>query len=148
MSLQKFVSPLRIKLHSSRILGSFIIASHCGALVLSLVSAPLWAGILISAGIIYSLVNSLKRHGLLGDQTAISDLVWDDNNEWLVTTRGGEEQHAQLLLPVYLHTRIVILNFRIHNRRRPLVILPDVLDRESFRKLRVRLQLEQYRLDN
>jgi hypothetical protein len=145
MSSQKSVVPLRINLRGSRILAGFIMLSHGGAIVLSLASLPLWIGTLFSAGIVYSLVYLLKRHGLLRGPNAITILVWDSNDEWLIITEDGKEYHATLQKPVYLHARIVILNFIVNNRHRPIILLPDVLDRESFRRLRVRLQLEQYK---
>ena len=141
MSSQKSVSPLRINLHGSRILATFILLSHGGAIILSLVSLALWLGALLSVGIGCSLVYLLKRHGLLSGADTITVLVWDSNDEWLVITQDGGEHRVFLQEPIYLQAWIVILNFTINNRRRPIIILPDVLDRESFRQLRVRLQL-------
>jgi len=143
MSSQRSVTSLRINLRRSRILAGFILVSHGGAIVLSLVSLPLWQGTVLSLVIVLSLIYLLKRHGLLPGADTITCLMWDNNNDWLVITRSGKEYHASLQRPVYLQVRVVILNFKINKRRRPIIILPDMVDRESFRQLRVRLQLDQ-----
>ena len=97
----------------------------------------------MSAGMGVSLVYLLRRHGLLPDANTIVLMAWGSNNEWLVVTRDGREFSASLQKPIYLQAWIVILIFILNDQRRPIIILPDALDRDSFRRLRVRLQLDQ-----
>jgi toxin CptA len=143
MSSRKSVTPLRINLRRSHILAGFILVFHGGAIVLSLVSLPLWQGSALAVATAMSLGYLLRRHGLLPGADTITLLIYDNNKDWLVITRAGTQYQASLQQPVYLQAWVVILNFRIDNRRRPIIILPDMIDPESFRRLRVSLQLNQ-----
>ena len=147
MSYQESVVPLRIKPRRSRILTGFIIFTHGGAVPLSLMSLPLWAGLVLSSGIVCSLVYTLNRHVLMHGRNAITDLIWDSNGDWRLLTRDGGNHDARLLKSSYLHARMVVLNFAVDGRNRSVILLSDSLDPETFRKLRVRMQLEQYRAE-
>jgi hypothetical protein len=98
-------------------------------------------GALAAIGIVYSLVYSLNRHVLMTVDDAITELTWESNGEWLVVMRNGTRLSAQLLQSAYLHARLVILNFALNGRNRSVILLPDTLDPDTFRRLRVRLQL-------
>jgi len=116
--------------------------------ILSLLSLPLWAGLVLSAVIVCSLVYALNGHVLMHGRNAITDLIWDSDGDWRLTMRDGKNHQAQLLKSSYLHNRLVILNFTVDSHRRSVILLPDTLDQDTFRRLRVRMQLEQYKAEN
>lgn len=70
--------------------------------------------------------------------------VWEGDSYWSLTDRRGECVSASLSGQTYVHPRLVILNFKLPGRRRPLavVIPPDALPADVHRRLRVRLRLE------
>lgn len=148
MSLQESVIPLQLRPHRSRWLAGFILFSHGGAILLALISLPLWAALLLSLGIAYSLVYTLNQHVLMRDPDTVSELIWDSNGDWRLIARNGTSINAQLLKSTYLHAKIVILNFVVNSRNRSIILLPDALDPDSFRRLRVRMQLEKFKTEN
>ena len=141
MSSQESAPTLRIRPRRSAILTGFVIFTHGGAIICLLLSLPFWMGALAAIGIVYSLVYSLNRHVLMTVDDAITELTWESNGEWLVVMRNGTRLSAQLLQSAYLHARLVILNFALNGRNRSVILLPDTLDPDTFRRLRVRLQL-------
>jgi len=116
--------------------------------MLLFISLPLWTGLLLSLGVIGSLIYTLNRHVLMRSKNAITNLTWNGNGDWVLFTRDGKSLNARLQKSTYLHARLVILNFKIGNRNQSLVLLSDNLDPETFRRLRVRLQLEKYKMEN
>ncbi len=96
--------------------------------------------------------------------------VWHAEGHWTLTLGDGRELPAQLLATTYVTPALVVLNFRLGTgeggvsprglaswRRavarpatllpwtiRSLVLLPDNLDPDLLRRLRVRLRLEGY----
>lgn len=72
-------------------------------------------------------------------------LVWMQGNHWLLL-RGGTQLEARLLDDSIRTSWLVILNFRIVSALRPslvsVVIWPDSLPAEMFRRLKVRLRVE------
>lgn len=101
-------------------------------------------GLLISVGVVYSLGNALKQHVLMHGQNSITELIWDINGKWRLLAQDGKRLNVRLLGSTYLHTRIVVLNFDVDGSKRSFILLPDALDPDTFRKLRVRLQIEKH----
>jgi toxin CptA len=72
---------------------------------------------------------------------AVREAVWGDDG-WEVTLGSGARHPARLTASTFVGPRLVVLNFRC-----PfwpgcsLVLLPDGLDAETLRRLRVRLRL-------
>jgi toxin CptA len=135
-------STLHIRLRPSRVLALVLLFMHGGAMAV-MVPAGLspWLTLLISAGIVTSLVHTLKAHALLRARNAVVQLVWDAEGEWTLLTAAGQSFKARLLPTTYLHPHVVILNFRRDHRwgSRAVVVLPDAVDADTFRRLRVRL---------
>ena len=144
MSSQKSVTPLRINRRRSRLLAGFILTTHGGAVVLLLVSLPVWAGVLLSAGVMTSLVYTLNRHVLLRGPTAYVDLNWDSEGNWTLLDRGGKAHQARLLRSSCLYVSLVILNFEVERRNHSVILLPDAIDKDTLRRLRVRLNIEKH----
>lgn len=144
MSSQRSVTLLRINRRRSRLLTGFILTTHGGALVLSLISLPLWAGLLLSAGVMTSLVHTLNRHVLLRGPNAFVELNWDGEGNWTLLDRDGKTHRARLLRSTYLHVSLVILNFEVNRRNHSVILLPDAIDKDTLRRLRVRLNIEKH----
>jgi hypothetical protein len=80
-----------------------------------------------------------------GDQA----LVWEEGNRWRLTLRSGHETGASLRPFVFLQPWLVILHFRRDDGRASrLVLLPDMLDEDSCRRLRVRLLIDMKQIAN
>jgi len=132
---------LRFTLRPSRRLVVVLILIHAGALVLALmlplpwpVMLVLWLATLTSLG--WSLGVALLKQG------AIVELIEEVAEEWALRDSAGNVVVTRLLPGCYLHPQLVVLNFARNGerwRRRRVVILADMLDADSFRRLRVRL---------
>ena len=80
---------------------------------------------------------------LLLHQDAVRLLLWEEDKHCLLGLRSGSQQQKELCNQVFVMPWLVILYFnKTGSGKDSLLLLPDMVDRESFRKLRVRLQLE------
>jgi hypothetical protein len=145
MSSTAFATPLNLELRPSRRLAGFLLAAHGGALaLLPFTSLPLWAMITVGLAVLASLTRLLPRFATLGHPDAVTRLVWPAGDEWQLSSRGGQQDSGVLLPGAYVHPSLVILPFRTGRGRRSVPILPDMLDADSFRRLRVRLGLHAF----
>lgn len=134
---------LRITLRSSPILGLTLAGAHIAAALLLLplelangVKIVLWA--LIAGG----LVQVVLRHVFLRTRTAVIGIELGENDSANIRNRDGDWQQARILPTTYVSPFLTIINLRVPQRlwARHMVIAPDSLDAEDFRRLRVWLR--------
>ena len=96
-----------------------------------------------------SLAYTECAHGARCLPSSVTTLLWTGDGMWEIGTRDGELLQADLapnggIRPaVYVHPALVVLNFRTGGRfGKAVVLLPDMVDSEAFRRLRVRLRFE------
>lgn len=153
MSSQKYASPLRFKIVPSRLLITILSVLHLGAIGLLLpASLPLWAIVVSCLPITVSLLVTWSRAGWITSRLSLSaiwpkfaEAVWDEVDQWHLFDEQQQEYPAILLPSTYVSARIVVINLRLENkawycRHRAIVLLPDNIDAESFRRLRIRLR--------
>jgi hypothetical protein len=118
--------------------------SHAAALaVLPLCGLPPLPVAALLLSVVLSWLRSRRRDVLRRDPDTIVSLVWEAGNRWRLTLRSGEQTGAVLRPFVFMQPWLVILHFRRDDGRAArLVLLPDMLDRETFRRLRVRLLID------
>mgnify|MGYP003389020433 CR=1 FL=1 len=69
--------------------------------------------------------------------------VWRPDGTWSLIQGDGRERDGRLLGSTYVSPALVVLNFRCDRWRTPsLVLLPDNLEPDLLRRMRVRLGLE------
>ena len=137
-----YASPLVLESGISRYLLLYLIVIH--ALALAVVIAPLNLHIVVrlilAVVILFSFLWHWRRMRL-NDPTRIVRLVWEVDDDWTLWSNDSTELVAQLRPETYESRWLVILHLQLQQGgRRSLVILPDMLDRQSFRRLRVRLR--------
>ncbi len=130
---------LRFTLRPSRRLVILLMLAHAGALVLVLMlplpwpaMLVLWLATLVSMG--WSISIAFLR------RSAIVELIHEAEGEWALRDAAGNAMMGRLLPGSYLHPQLVVLNFARNGERwrlRRVVILADMLDADSFRRLRV-----------
>ena len=153
MSSQKYASPLRFKIFPSRILLTVVSLIHLGAIAFLLsASLPLWVILVGSLMITLSLLIGWSRAGWITGRMSLetiwpnfTEAVWDDANQWQLIDEHQQSYPAQLVPSSYVSARLVVINLRVENsawfcRHRAIVLLPDNIDRENFRRLRIRLR--------
>lgn len=152
MSQKKYASPLRLKIESSTSLLFVLLLAHLGALLLLAVSIIYWPVKLL---LIFPVVMSLLRIGLVVKKIPLpgfnrwyplfDNVVWDADESWILMTNDNRELRAILLKSSFVHPQLTVVNLKLINcpwycRYRSLIFLPDNLDAETFRRLRVRLR--------
>lgn len=120
--------------------------AHLGAvgIVLALDEWPWPLRLAVVAVLLAAGWHTLRVHGGFGGTPPLRRLTWLADNEWRVEASNGEVLSACAVAPVVAHPLLVVLRLRAANRwlARAVILPVDSLDAETFRRLRVRLQLE------
>lgn len=135
MSQDAYASPLVLEPRRSRYLFIYLFMVHTMALVV--LAAPINLPLLLRFGIAAAVIISFIRQlGRLPPQR----LVWEADGEWQLIYADGNVSTGQLRPDSYVSTLLVVLCFRLQSGGSSSVaILPDMLDPQSMRRLRVRL---------
>ena len=112
-------------------------------LLLPVLQLPGWLNLAIIAVLFFCYVRTWRLQVRRRHANAVRSLKWGAENHCLLGLYSGQEQHLDLCEQAFLAPWLVILHFNNQRYgRRTLVLLPDMVDRDLFRKLRVRLKLE------
>jgi toxin CptA len=133
---------LRLELKPSRYLAAVFGVAHAAAASVLLPMELCWCiKVIAFAGIAGSLAHTLECHARLRSRRAIFALDVDQNGA-LVHTRDGKCDRASILGTSYISPALTVLNLRLENRtlRRHVIIVPDNVHAEVFRRLRVWLR--------
>ena len=137
------VPTLRIALRPSRMLIAMLATAHLAAVAAAAVSHP---GTLLKLALCAALaVNgcwTLRRHGLLKAAASIVALEIRGESDCLAQMRDQRWIECRVLASSYVTPLLVVLHLRCRGHRfaRHVVILPDSMPAETFRRLRVRLR--------
>jgi toxin CptA len=128
--------------YPSRLLGFCICLGHAIAIgALAALPVPKLAFILLLAVLLLSTAYYLQRHARLALANAWVGLQLEE--DYLVLfNRRGDELRGRLLGSSLVMPHLVILNIAIPNyyQTQNVVLMPDSMDEESFRQLRVALK--------
>lgn len=140
MSSHTYAAPLSLQPEVSHRLGAALVILHAGALLAPfVVPLPASARAVLLAAVGASLIHAWRMH--LGARR-ITTAVWFMGDDWLLTSGDGTSARACLAPQAYVSPYAVVLRFCSAGRRvRTLVLLPDSLDADVFRRLRVRLRI-------
>lgn len=141
MSSKGYAAPLRLEPRRSRRLLSMILAAHTGGLAVAfLANIPGLLRLALGLWVVPSAFIAVRRH--LGGRS-VRQAIWEVDGGWSLIRADGLRVTAQLLPETYLSPWLVVLRFRGCgvSWRPVLVLLPDSLDSETFRRLRVRMRL-------
>ena len=119
-----------------------LVASHGAALaVLASLVLPLWAKILLASLVLVSLLYHIWHDAWLLALSSNKTLLLDGDMILLVA-RNGDKVTARVLADSLVTPYITVLNVLPQGSHlaRSVIILPDSLDAESFRQLRVWLR--------
>jgi len=136
MSSRPSAGPLRLEPTPSRRLAALVLAAHMGAAAVAL-SLP---GLLPLRFLLALLValSLLRVWPAVVRRVAVT---WGPEGDWWWRDRAGERA-VRLRADSYCSPAVVVLRFEAPRWRRDVVLLPDSLDPEVLRRLRVRLRLE------
>ena len=119
-----------------------LIAAH-GATIMALfpLTFPLWAKIALTLLVLVNLGYHLRRDAwLTAPSSAV--MIMLEADQVVLTRFDGKNMAGQILRDSLVTPYLTVLNVLLQGSRfsRSVVILPDSLDQESFRKLRVWLK--------
>ncbi len=142
--LRKYATPLLLEPGPSRMLRAWLLLSHLLAIsIVPFMSLPLWAGSISISVLLFSLWHSIRLHITLAHRDAVCGVEWFEAHDCQLQLSSGRETRARLMPQVFILPWLVIMHFRCDSGRiRHLVLLPDMLEQEVFRRLRVRLMIE------
>ncbi len=142
MSSAGYAKPLSIEPEPSRLLAGAVVFLHGGALLMiPPLPLPAWLIVVLMFAVAISWVRVFAGPVLMRRGAAIVCVQWRADGVWLLRRRDGGEQEAVLMADSYAHPWLTVLNFT-GEWRCSVVLLPDSIDPEVFRRLRVRLRLE------
>ena len=141
---RKYATPLHLDIASSRMLGGWVILVHAmPILLLPVLPTGGWVSLAISSTLLFSLVRSWRLYVSRHHPDAVCSMVWGDGKGCLLGLQSGGQEEVSMRAQAFILPWLVILHFNSRRRyMRHLVLLPDMLDRQVFRKLRVRLKVE------
>lgn len=122
----------------------WLLLSHVAGLIIApFCVAVLWILLPLQVAVLLSLRHCWLRHVSRQAATGIHALTWLDGNLCKIERADGVAEQVFLMKKVFIQPWLVILYFRKTGiRQHSLVIFPDMLDSETFRRLRVRLGTE------
>ena len=134
---------LHISLNPSRLLAFILIVAHVCAIGLILtIGLPQWVTLAAAVGLVIQCMIVVYREALLrGGKPIIALEVTSDHGINIKTRRGGW-QEGEVLGSTYVTPYLTIMNLRLSGERlaRHVTLLPDSLDGDDFRRLRVWLK--------
>ena len=125
-------------------MGYWVILVHSmPLLLLPMLQMPGWLNLAIILVLLVSFIRTWRLQVRQQHPDDVRSLHWGDNKHCLLELRSGKRQQRELCQQVFLTPWLVILYFkRTRHGRRSLVLFPDMVNGEPFRRLRVRLKLE------
>jgi hypothetical protein len=141
-SLHPYATPLRLEPARSVRLAGWLLSGHTGAILL-LPWLPLHPLLQLALGL--ALCGSLLWHWLdtvlRSLPGSVRSFTWLAGSDCRVQPLRGPACRAQLCGAAFVQPWLVILGYRTgRRRRRYLLLLPDMLDPDTYRRLRVRLR--------
>lgn len=118
-----------------------LVAAHSAALAVLALALPLWAKLAFAALLLFSLLYYLRRDAWLSLPASCIGLVLEGEGVVLLR-RDGVRLSCGILQDSLVTPYLTVLNVLPQGARfaRSVVILPDSLEAESFRQLRVWLK--------
>jgi hypothetical protein len=99
-----------------------------------------WLALAVASTLFFSLVRSWRLQVSRQHPDAVCSLVWGAGKDCRLFLHSGRQEDVNMRAQAFILPWLVILQF--NSRWRYLVLLPDMLDHQTFRRLRVRLRLE------
>ena len=127
---------------------SVLMVVHVGAIAsVFILPVSVLLKLIIVVPVLVNLWRTLNQV-LLKQRTAVHQFVWGADDDLTLITGDGQAKKAKLVATSYVQSWMTVLNFDVGQRFRPysVVLLPDAIDPDVFRRLRVRLTLVKYSL--
>lgn len=127
----------------SRQLAILLFVVHLGSFgLLWPLTVPFWIKAMIAGLLAASLIYYLRQDALLTSGTAVTAFTLTDAQKCIMTTRSGAIIKGNLLANTFVSPYLTVILIQPQEKwlSRSIVILPDSLDTDTFRRLRVWLR--------
>jgi toxin CptA len=134
---------LRISLRRSGLLAAILILAHaCAVGLVLMVELPQWLKLAAASVLTFQCVLLVYRRALLRGAQAVLALEVASDHRFNIQMRSAGWQACDVLGSTYVTPYLTVMNLHLAGERmaRHVVLLPDSLDRDDFRKLRVWLK--------
>lgn len=134
---------LRLRLRRSRQLGWLLLAGHLAAAGVSWAAPiPWWLSLSLTLGVLTSLAFSVRYQVSRSAMGALTALELRPDGSAAVEDRQGRWREVRILGSSFVSPVLTILNVAVAGGRLPrsLVVAPDALPADEFRRLRVWLR--------
>jgi len=140
----KYATPLHLEPKRSIHLAWFLLCTHAAALLVLMFSGLTALQTFgLACLVLVSVAYTVPRYVLKKSNSLIKSMTWLDNERWILQKQSGETVKANLHRNVFIRSWLVIIYLKDENRKRHhVLLLPDMLDMNTFRRLRVRLLIE------
>lgn len=134
----------RYELKRSLYLLFLLLVVHLGAIAtLGLYPISWWMGFIVSGYCLFSLGWSLDTHHWFNLRSSPMIRFWQNHDgTWTLEARNGKIFFAKLIGDSVSTLALVVLHFKLLEKRKKIsvIILPDTLQKDEFRRLRVQLR--------
>ena len=134
---------LQISLNPSRLLAAILIVAHACAIGLVLmIELPQWLKLAAASGLVLQCILVVYRRAFLHGAEPVIALEVSSDHRLSIRTRRSGWQECDVLGSTYVSPYLTIMNLRLSSERmaRHVTLLPDSLNRDDFRRLRVWLK--------
>lgn len=141
--INQFALPVLIWIKPSPWLAGGIVAVHLGAaLALCIADLPGLIKCMVLLMVTASLAQALLIHVLQKHPGAPVQLLLTADAQWWLTCASGHTFSVQLMPAAFVHPLFTVLSFRGGEQRFTVILTPDVVEEDMFRRLRVRLRFQ------
>ncbi|MGH8578857.1 MAG: protein YgfX [Gammaproteobacteria bacterium] len=137
-----FQAPIMLQPHFSPALACAFSLIHLTAFIVVLFQPlALLSKVALAIAVVLSGVLAMRRH-LFFLGASIVAITLKPDGTFLVRLASSEVEKGKLLPGAFVHPQLTVLVFKLsQKRRRVLLLTPDNVDPEGFRRLRVRLRV-------
>lgn len=136
-----FLHTFRLPVKMSPILSRIVIIVHVISLIMVWNNAlPTSTRIILSSLITASFYVYSRKSRLSNYSRGVGNLILNAEDEWQVKMQEGSTYIAILDNHVFVHPWLTIFSLKFNQRRQYFIFTPEILDADTFRRLRVRLR--------
>ncbi|MGH8614146.1 MAG: protein YgfX [Gammaproteobacteria bacterium] len=137
-----FQTPIMLQPHFSPALTCAFGLIHLAAFIVVLLQPlALLSKVAFATAVVLSSALTIRRHVLFLGASIVAITLKPDGT-FLVRLANSEVEKGELLPGAFVHPQLTVLVFKLsRKRRRALLLTPDNVDPDGFRRLRVRLRV-------
>ena len=124
-------------------MAGWVLLVHMTALLVVLfLNLPVWLISIVVPALAINLYNSWRRHVRRTNPEAIRSVILQASDEVTVTLQSGRALQARLVRHALILPWLVIFHFKVAGQPgHSLILTPDMLADDTFRRLRARLRM-------